>query len=256
MDGIDPVALSIVAFGCIFGSSLLGIIISNIAPDTFLTPQIREVLKSARDVIVGVAALTLGLLIATAKTSYDDKNTQLRTEASKVIMLDRTLYAYGPEASECRKLVRLIVETGIRRIEDAVAHGVNSELQRQKSPIEDLYLKIVQLKSGDRIKLELQNTSISLTKDIMQSRWMLHQSLNSSIQLPLLAILVFWLSCVFLNLGLMASHNVASVASLFLAALSMTGAIYLTLGFDRPYQGLIKVSAGPLKLALTQLMPI
>ncbi len=171
-------------------------------------------------------------------------------------MLDRTLYAYGPEAHEARKLVRHLVEVGIHKIENAVAHGVGEELQRQRSPTEDLYLKILQLKATDRTSVELQNTSISLTKDIMASRWMLYQSLNSTIQLPLLVILVFWLSCIFFNLGLMASLNMAGVSSLFLAALSMSGAIYLTLGFDRPYQGLIKLSAAPFKLALAQLLPL
>lgn len=256
MDGIDSITLSLVAFACIFSSAVLGICLTSLAPETFATPHTREIFKSARDVIVGVAALTLGLLIATAKSSYDEKNSQLKIEASKAILLDRTLYYLGPEALEARKLVRQIVEKGIHKIENAAAHGVNGEFQRQGNMQEELYLKILQLKPNDRVKPELQGSALSLTKEIMHSRWMIHQSLNSTVQLPLLAILVFWLSCVFLNLGFMAGHNIAAISSLFLAALSMTGAIYLTLAFDRPYQGLIRISAAPLKLALEQLMPL
>jgi hypothetical protein len=256
MDGFESIKLSLIAFGCIFGSTVLGVVIMTARPDTFSTPQIRDILKSARDVIVGVAALTLGLLIATAKSSFDEKNSQLRIEASKAIMLDRQLYLYGPEANETRRLIKTYLQGGVDKIENITTHGIKGELERQKTTLDELYLKILQLKPTDPVKGELKSTSASLTRDIMQSRWLLQQSINSAIQLPLLGILIFWLSCIFLNLGMMSSHNLASIASLSLAALSMTGAIYLTLAFDRPYQGLIRISSAPFKTALQQLMPL
>jgi hypothetical protein len=119
-----------------------------------------------------------------------------------------------------------------------------------------LHFEILSLKPKNDIQTELRAEAISLSKEVMQSRWMVHQSLSTTIQLPLLFILVFWLSCIFLYLGLGATASPGIVITLLLAALSMSGAIYLTLAFDRPHQGLVQVSAEPLKLALEQLKPI
>lgn len=256
MDSVDPTVLGFIAFACIYGAALGGIVLGRVRQETFSRPEVRDVLKSARDVIVGVSALTLGLLVATAKTSFDEKNAQLRTVASRAAMLDRTLYAFGPEANDARKLVRVFVQTAIEKIDRAEAQGVGAEFGRQGTLLEDLYSKILQIDAADATKSALKNDAIGIAREINLSRWMIQESVGSSIQTPLYFLLLFWLVCIFLDLGVLAPCRPTSFVALALAALAMTGAIYLALEFDRPYQGLIKVSASPLKLALVQLMPL
>jgi len=76
---------------------------------------------------------------------------------------------------------------------------------------------------------------------------------NTSISLPLLGMLVFWLVIVFISFGLFAPANTTVIATLFLCALSVSGAIFLILEMYTPFQGLIQISSAPLRNALAHL---
>lgn len=71
--------------------------------------------------------------------------------------------------------------------------------------------------------------------------------------MPLLVVLVFWITVIFVSIGLFAPLNATVVASLIVSALSFSSAIFLILEMYVPYAGLIHVSCAPLRAALTQL---
>ena len=71
--------------------------------------------------------------------------------------------------------------------------------------------------------------------------------------MPLLAVLVFWLTLLFTSFGLFVRPNPVVVVSLFASALAVCGAIYLILEMYQPYRGLIQASSDPLRTALEQL---
>ena len=52
----------------------------------------------ATGLIGTLAALVLGLLIASAKSTYDQKTNQVRQLTATMILLDDLLAQYGPEA--------------------------------------------------------------------------------------------------------------------------------------------------------------
>jgi hypothetical protein len=99
----------------------------------------------------------------------------------------------------------------------------------------------------------LKNTALTLANDIAISRWTIYENSTASVSPLFISILVFWLIAIFFSLGLIAPLNAAVLTALFMAAVSMTGAILLTLELDQPYGGLIQFSTAPLKLALQQL---
>jgi hypothetical protein len=66
--------------------------------------------REARHGPVGtLAALVLGLLVASAKGSIGSQCTELTQLAANVVVLDRVLAHYGPEAKEARDLLRTAV---------------------------------------------------------------------------------------------------------------------------------------------------
>jgi hypothetical protein len=67
--------------------------------------------------------------------------------------------------------------------------------------------------------------------------------------LPFLAVLVFWLSMLFLGFGLMARPNVTVAAAMLIGGASVSGALFLVLELDRPYDGLMRLSDEPLRAA-------
>jgi hypothetical protein len=88
---------------------------------------------------------------------------------------------------------------------------------------------------------------------IGQTRWLMYEQGAASISMPLLVVLVFWLTALFISFGLFAPHHATVVASLLISALSVSGAILLILEMYAPYAGLIQVSRAPLRAALAYL---
>jgi hypothetical protein len=78
-------------------------------------------------------------------------------------------------------------------------------------------------------------------------RWLMQEELTKSISLPLLVILTFWFAAVFLGLGLFAPHNATTLTALALAALAITGAIYIMMEMYSPFQGLLQIPSTPLQ---------
>jgi hypothetical protein len=70
---------------------------------------------------------------------------------------------------------------------------------------------------------------------------------------PLIAILVFWLTAIFISFGLFAPRNATVTTALFVSGLSVSGAIFLILEMYAPFSGLIKISSAPLRFALAHL---
>jgi hypothetical protein len=68
-----------------------------------------------------------------------------------------------------------------------------------------------------------------------------------------LVVLVFWLTIIFTSFGLFAPYNTTVVATLFVCALSVSGAIFLILELDYPFGGLLRISDIPLRDAIAHL---
>ena len=96
----------------------------------------------------------------------------------------------------------------------------------------------------------LQTRALNIAFDLQQTRWLMYEQGASSISLPLLIVLVFWLIALFMSFGLFAPYNATVVATLFLCALSVSGAIFLILELDSPFAGLMQISDAPLRNAL------
>src|SRR5215472_4202433 len=60
-----------VVFGCVFGGALLGIFIRRILPHHHLNSESKDTVKLGMGLVGTMAALVLGLLVASAKGSYE-----------------------------------------------------------------------------------------------------------------------------------------------------------------------------------------
>jgi hypothetical protein len=116
-----------------------------------------------------------------------------------------------------------------------------------------LYDTIEELSPQNETQRSLKAQVQKMTIDLAQTRWLLFEQGGSSIPMPFLILLVFWVTIIFLSFGLFAPPNATVIATLFLCALSVSGAIFLILELDRPFGGLIQISEAPLQKALAHL---
>ena len=76
---------------------------------------------------------------------------------------------------------------------------------------------------------------------------------DNSFSTPLLVMLVSWLTLLFTSFGLLAKPNATVIVTLFLCALSVSGAILLILEMYKPFEGLIQISQAPIRSAIAHL---
>jgi len=113
--------------------------------------------------------------------------------------------------------------------------------------------KIQALSPQNDAQRAVQVQASGLAIDLGKLRWLMLEQESTSISIPLLAVLVFWLAIVFGSFGLFAPPNATVIATLFLCALSVSGAIFLILEMYTPFQGLIQISDAPVRTALAHL---
>lgn len=71
--GMSDLLISVFVFAIIFGGALLGMFVRPLLSEQHLQPDSKDVVKMATGLIGTLAALVLGLLIASAKSSFDEK---------------------------------------------------------------------------------------------------------------------------------------------------------------------------------------
>lgn len=253
---MNPLLVSFLSFTAFMASCLGGLWLAHSLPETQMTDRNRDLIKEARRMLVALASLTLGLIIASATTSFDQRSNEVEDSASKIIALDSALAKYGAGARDSREMLRGIVTRGVERIEVAAEEGFNTEKTRRGIGINKLQLKLLQLAPQNERESWLRSTALGLASDLGAYRWLKYSGSDGRIQWPFLLIMVFWLCGVFVSYGAVAPRNGMAVATMTLVALCMAMAIHLTLDLDTPNRGLIRMSAAPLQLALDQIGPL
>jgi hypothetical protein len=250
---MSALAVGAIAFACVFGGALFGMFLGTVLPKDHLSPDARDVIKVAMAMIATLAALVLGLLLASAKSSLDEKQSALRSTAAQAVLLDRTMAEYGTETQDARNLLKQILAARIAQIWPEESTNVTPGAIGRGNGVEAIQHKLLALSPQTEPQRWLQSTALQISGTIAAARWSALEQLGSTIQWPFTVILVFWLVIIFASFGLFAPRNASVTAALFAAALAVAGSIYLILEMDQPYSGLIKLSSAPLRTALQQL---
>jgi hypothetical protein len=221
-----------------------------------LSTDAKDVVRLGTGLIGTIAALVLGLLIASAKSSYDTQSTQIKQMTANIILLDHLLGQYGSETGEVRNLLR----RGVVILADRMWRENNSDFAKAapfeaSAASEAFYLKLQELSPQNDTQRSLQARAIQISTDIAQTRLLLFAQMGNSIPMPFLVVLIFWLTIIFASFSLFAQPNAIVICSLFVFALSAAGAIYLVLELGQPFAGLMQISSAPLRNALIPLVP-
>jgi len=252
---MSALATSGVVFACIFGGTLLGMLLRGILPEKHLSAESKEVVKLGMGLIGTMTALVLGLLIASAKSSFDAQRSGINQMAGNVVFLDRVLAHYGPEAKEARDTVRASVADLIEKTWPAESpEGVRSGTRNStEGRYEVLFEKLEAFTPKNEAQRTTQAQAIKIGIDIAQTRWLMFAQAGRSIPTPFLVVMVCWLTLILASFSLFAPPNATTVATLLICALAVSSAIFLILELDRPFDGTIQISSAPLRNALALL---
>ena len=243
---ISATALLLALVGILLGSSL-----QRILRKSQLTAGSKEVIKLSIGVVATLAALVLGLLVASAKSSYEERRSEINQITAGVIMLDYLLKKYGDDAKAARMALRKEIPSVIDRIwREGQLLPSHAAPFKPLSEGEALYKLILDLQAANDDKRGLQTRIMQVTNDLARLRLILFSHLHSSIPLPFLAVLLLWMIVLFAGYSLMAPATATSMMFLAICALSVSGAIFLILELDQPFAGVMMIPSEPLRNAL------
>jgi hypothetical protein len=248
---MNSVTVSLTIFACVFGGALLGLLLHAILPEHHLSKETQDIVKLGMGLVGTMAALVLGLLVASAKGSYDAQSAEVTQLSANIALLDRALALYGLETKEIRTILRGAVSRALDQMWSKDASASRSAPVSAGGEI--LYEKIHALSPQNDAQRSLKTQASSISVDVAKTRWLMYEQAMTSVSTPLLIVLVLWLSAIFVSFGLFAPFNATAVSSLFVAALSVSCAIFLILEMYTPYTGLVQISSQPLRAAIAQL---
>ena len=251
---MNPLGTSLITLAIILGGALGGVTLRQVLPARHLTDDTKDMIKLGNGLIGTIAALVLGLLIATAKGSYDTKSGHVQHLAADLILLDQLLGQYGPEARPAREQLRQTISPIVERIwqenqSDAANH---SSFIGSRSGLE-AFARIEQLTPQNEAQRTIKDRIMQTSADLAQTRLLLFEQRGSSLPLPFLVVLVFWLAIIFASFGMFSRLNPVQAAALIVFALSASGALYLVLELSEPFSGLMQISSVSLRNALPPL---
>jgi hypothetical protein len=253
---VSPVVISLIVCLLMIAGAVAGTQLRRTLPEHHLNEHAKDIVRLGTGLIATISALVLGLLINSASSSYEAQRNEVRQMAASLILLDQLLGRYGPEARPPREMIRRAIVPLVVQLWGDDGSGTTSEhLLEPGGYGARAFLALHELMPKTEIQRSIQAQAISTAIDIQRSRLMLFERSHAGIPLPFLAILVSWLTMIFVSFCLFSTLNPTSMTALLLIALSASGAIFLILEMNQPFTGLMQISSDSLRHALAPLSP-
>ena len=216
-----------------------------------LSDKSQDTVKLGAGVIATMSALVLGLLVSSAKNSYDVASANVAQIGAKFIELDELLAEYGPETMPLREQVKTILAGRIDLLWHPQANTLSVLLTNERSKT----IATLQNSLGALVPVSEEQKMVlgelwQINGELRKGRLLLIEQQREGLPPILLGLLVFRLTLLFVSFGLFAPRNVTVITVLMVCALSVSSAIFLILEMSRPLEGMIKVSSAPLLEAL------
>ncbi len=251
---MSSIAVSLVVACCIFGAAIAGMWLHRLLPESHLGKETQDVVRLGTGMLSVLASLVLGLLIATAKTSYDTTDHEIRSFAADLILLNETLRDYGDAAAAPRD--RLLGFT--RQMRGDIWPQSSGQKSVRDNPVTGDMLEHVReairaLNPVDAGQRWLQDQALQISVGLMRARWLLIAQEGSNVRAITLAILVGWIALIFASFGMNAPRNLTVGAAFLVCSLSIGGAVFLILQMDDPFGGTMQISVSPIETAVSHM---
>jgi hypothetical protein len=249
---MNAIAVTSIVFVSILASGLLGMAVRRAIPAVRLGSGEKEVARLVTGLMTTMTAIVLGMLVSSAKASYDARTNEVAEISSEVVTIDRMLSKYGTETAEVRVNFRLLVEASVNRIWPAQA-PLHVELKpRDEGEMIVDELGLLAPKSDAQAAAKAQ--ILHMIVDLRQTQWLLFlKSQQSAIPIPLLLVVVAWVALIYFSFGVFTQPSYTIVVTLAIGALAVSTAILIILELYTPFRGVLRISSGPILEALSQM---
>jgi len=241
-----PLVVMAIVLTCILTGAAVGMRLHDLLPKDDLVGASADVIKLAMGLLATVLALVLSLLISSANSTRNTVETEYRQSLSDVGMLDRNLANYGVETGEARRFMRDALVRRFAAVWPSENFGAVPPAAAGELPVEGLQRRLLQLSPGTDVQKWFLQQSLATRTSLAQLHWLLlGQEAGTTLPVPLLLVVTFWSTTLFVGFGLFCRPNRTVVAALFIAALTVSSAVFLIADLNRPFTGLVQISSRP-----------
>lgn len=250
---MNDLVTGLIAFVAIFSGALIGIFAARALPEHHLSNESRNAVTISAAIVGTLSALVIGLMISTASSSFSKRSAEVTKIAVDLVLINRMMQRYGPEADDVRAKVRAYATAKTQELFPP-AGEVPQPTEATVRMLEATQDSILSLVPSDERRGWLRSQALMLSAGLLEARWLLAEEASSHIPGSFLILLIFWLTLVFASFGLFAPHHATAIVVLFLCSIAVAGGITMILELDSPYSGLVRVSADPMHNALAEIM--
>lgn len=243
-----PVMMFFIVLAVVLSGAGLGLYMATVLPKHHVSEQSKDIVRAFMEVNGLLSAVVLGLLIFSAKTSFDIKDTEWKHASANIVLLDRLLAQYGQETNEARQRLRAAVAAKLAQLETSGAPQGELVIG-----LDDVQRRIGELSPATDAQHWLKAKALDVSSTIAQARWFLLDEIDSTMPMPFLAVMVFWLALIFFSYGLFMPRNATVVVIVFLCAVALAASVFLIMEMDQSIKGVISISAAPLRESLANL---
>jgi hypothetical protein len=246
---VPSLVIAALVFACLTAAVLLGKTASRRLADRHLGEDTRDTIKLSLGLVATLAALLLGLLVSSARDSFEAQRKQVNELAAKVTTLDRVLMLYGKETAAAREAMRVSVEGAVARAWPR-DRGRHSELMPDERTGSAIYSAIQQLQPSDASQTDLKQKATDLALELVEHRYLLVAQASGGLSTPLLVVVISWLVLILFGFSLLAPRNGVATLALIVSAVSVCGAVFLLIELYGPFDGLIQIPSEPIHAAI------
>jgi len=246
---MNEVWVAVTIFVCLSLASLGAMFVSPKMLARHRDDDTNGVIRLIANIFVVMSSLVFSLMINSAKNSYENIDSSVHAFSTNIILLDRSLRAYGLSGVSARERLHAYLEY-------AVANPARADMTkpddagRALDAVGDALLSIQP--DGDFHQTLLIDARQQYHR-LIEQRWAIVEGAEGVIPMPLIVLLTAWLTLIFASFGYRAPQHGVVIGSFVIAACLIAAAFYLVLDMDIPFHGPIQISDEPLRRALAEL---
>ena len=205
---MSSTAAFLACFASILIGAGIGMGLKRFLPAAALDGGSKEAIRLGAGFLSTLAALVIGLMIASAKNSYDTQNTNIRQLGANVVLVDEMLLKYGPETKTARTLLRELISMAASRIwEENAARNRHASTFAVSGTANQFYNAVEGLTPANEEQTSLKSRIVQATTEIGRTRILVFTQSDNAIPVPFFIVLTFWLVVIFASFSVLAEPN-------------------------------------------------
>lgn len=249
---MNSATVATLVLAALIAAIFVGKNLRRLVPVDHVSSDSRDTVKLALSLVATMTALVLGLLVSSAKDSFDTERNEVIQMAANVAFLDRLLAAYGEEAKAIREKLRATLVEAVHLIWPD-ERNVKGTLVADENAGNQVFAGIERLSPRDDSQRDLKSQARDIAFQLGQVRSLLSAQAVPSISTPMLLVLLSWLVVIFLGFSFLAPRNATATLALLFSALCTSTAIFLIFELDQSFTGFIRISSEPMRAAERQM---